>query len=111
MPTAYPTDACLLFRVAISRCAFDRPITVIVGENGVGKSTLLEGIAVLAGSRRERRRGQAMRAVDNQPGEEVGGGSLATALKASWLPKDRSGAGSFARSFSRYARYLDDAGH
>ena len=28
---------------------FDRPITIIVGENGTGKSTLLEGIAVLAG--------------------------------------------------------------
>jgi ABC-type hemin transport system ATPase subunit len=29
--------------------SFDRPITIIVGENGTGKSTLLEGIAVLAG--------------------------------------------------------------
>jgi hypothetical protein len=28
---------------------FDRPITIIAGENGVGKSTLLKGIAVLAG--------------------------------------------------------------
>ena len=28
---------------------FDRAITIIVGENGTGKSTLLEGIAVLAG--------------------------------------------------------------
>jgi hypothetical protein len=28
---------------------FDRPITIIAGENGTGKSTLLEGIAVLAG--------------------------------------------------------------
>src|SRR5260370_42501630 len=29
--------------------SLDRPITIIVGENGTGKSTLLEGIAVLAG--------------------------------------------------------------
>ena len=29
--------------------SFDRPVTIIVGEDGVGKSTLLEGIAVLAG--------------------------------------------------------------
>jgi predicted ATPase len=29
--------------------SFDRSITIIVGENGTGKSTLLEGIAVLAG--------------------------------------------------------------
>jgi predicted ATPase len=29
--------------------SFDRSITIIAGENGTGKSTLLEGIAVLAG--------------------------------------------------------------
>jgi predicted ATPase len=29
--------------------AFDKAITIIVGENGTGKSTLLEGIAVMAG--------------------------------------------------------------
>ncbi len=29
--------------------SFDRAITIIVGENGTGKSTLLEGIAALAG--------------------------------------------------------------
>ena len=28
---------------------FDRAITIIVGENGTGKSSLLEGIAALAG--------------------------------------------------------------
>ena len=31
------------------RAEFRSPITIIVGENGTGKSTLLEGIAVLAG--------------------------------------------------------------
>ena len=29
--------------------AFDRPVTFLVGENGTGKSTLLEGIAVACG--------------------------------------------------------------
>jgi predicted ATPase len=29
---------------------FQRPITIIVGENGTGKSTLLEAIAIQAGS-------------------------------------------------------------
>ena len=28
---------------------FERPITIIVGENGTGKSTLLEGLAVQCG--------------------------------------------------------------
>lgn len=45
--TLYPF--CLpLFRDPGFELAFDRPVTIIVGENGTGKSTLLEGIAVLA---------------------------------------------------------------
>lgn len=45
---AYPW--CLpLFRSGEFEIGFDRPITIIAGENGVGKSTLIEGIAVLAG--------------------------------------------------------------
>jgi hypothetical protein len=44
---AYPF--CLPFLSDDFELAFDRPITIIVGENGTGKSTLLEGIAVLAG--------------------------------------------------------------
>jgi predicted ATPase len=45
--TAYPF--CLPFLRDDFDLSFDRPITIIVGENGTGKSTLLEGIAVLAG--------------------------------------------------------------
>jgi len=44
---AYPF--CLPFLRDEFELNFDRPITIIVGENGTGKSTLLEGIAVLAG--------------------------------------------------------------
>src|SRR5262249_7964399 len=44
---AYPY--CLPFLSDEFELSFDRPITIIVGENGTGKSTLLEGIAVLAG--------------------------------------------------------------
>ena len=44
---AYPF--CLPFLRDEFELDFDRPITIIVGENGTGKSTLLEGIAVLAG--------------------------------------------------------------
>src|SRR5258708_12889736 len=44
---AYPF--CLPFLHDDFEVSFDRPITIIVGENGTGKSTLLEGIAVLAG--------------------------------------------------------------
>ena len=44
---AYPF--CLPFLQGDFEQEFDRPVTIIVGENGTGKSTLLEGIAVLAG--------------------------------------------------------------
>jgi predicted ATPase len=42
---AYPF--CLPFLKNEFELSFDRPITIIAGENGTGKSTLLEGIAVL----------------------------------------------------------------
>ena len=46
-PAAYPF--CLPFLQTEFELSFERAITIIVGENGTGKSTLLEGIAVLAG--------------------------------------------------------------
>jgi len=45
---AYPF--CLPFLRDDFELDFDRPITIIVGENGTGKSTLLEGIADNRGS-------------------------------------------------------------
>src|ERR1700744_3570645 len=48
---------------------FDRAITIIVGENGTGKSTLLEGIAVLAGFD-EAGGGKGHRPVDHSEGIE-----------------------------------------
>ena len=44
---AYPF--CLPYLQDDFELSFDRSITIIVGENGTGKSTFLEGIAVLAG--------------------------------------------------------------
>jgi hypothetical protein len=46
-PAAYPF--CLPFLRDGLDVAFEEAITIIVGENGTGKSTLLEGIAALAG--------------------------------------------------------------
>ena len=88
--------------------SFDKAITIIVGENGTGKSTLLEGIAVLAGLRRSRRR-QGL--YDGRPfgRAEKMGGRLSTALRASWLPKITGGGWFFrAESFFSVARYLDE---
>ena len=87
---------------------FDTPVTIMVGENGVGKSTLLEGIAVLAGFD-EGGGGPGYRAIDHSRAIELGGGTLAGALRASWLPKIGQGWFFRAESFFSVARYLDEA--
>ena len=88
--------------------SFDRAITIIVGENGTGKSTLLEGIAVLAGYD-EAGGGKGYMTVDHSGALEKMGGQLSTALRASWLPKITNGGWFFrAESFFSVARYLDE---
>jgi predicted ATPase len=86
---------------------FDRAITIIVGENGTGKSTLLEGIAALAGYD-EAGGGKGYRPVDHSQALEKMGGQLAKALRASWLPKITDGWFFRAESFFTVARYLDE---
>lgn len=98
-----------LFRSGHFELAFDNPVTIIAGENGVGKSTLLEGIAVLTGFN-EAGGGSHSVGVDSSTAKEVGGGELARALKASWLPKVGRGWFFRAESFFAIARNLDAAG-
>jgi predicted ATPase len=86
--------------------SFDRAITIIVGENGTGKSTLLEGIAVLAGYD-EAGGGKGYATVDHSWALEKMGGALSTGLRASWLPKVTNGWFFRAESFFSVARYLD----
>ena len=87
---------------------FDKAITIIVGENGTGKSTLLEGIAVLAGYD-EAGGGKGYMPVDHSRAQEKMGGSLSSALRASWLPRITNGWFFRAESFFSIARYLDKA--
>src|SRR5690242_13658258 len=105
-PDAYPF--CLPFLQKEFDLGFDRAITIIVGENGTGKSTLLEGIAALAGYD-EAGGGKGYRPVDHSQALEVMGGSLSQALRASWLPKITAGWFFRAESFFSVARYLDEA--
>jgi predicted ATPase len=105
-PDAYPF--CLPFLEKDFALEFDRAVTIIVGENGTGKSTLLEGIAVLAGYD-EAGGGKGYRPVDHSQAIEAMGGTLSTALRASWLPKITNGWFFKAESFFSVARYLDDA--
>ena len=87
--------------------SFDKAITIIVGENGTGKSTLLEGIAVLAGYD-EAGGGKGYMTVDHSWALEKMGGQLSSALRASWLPKITNGWFFRAESFFSVARYLDE---
>lgn len=103
---AYPF--CLPFLNSDFELDFERPITIIVGENGTGKSTLLEGIAALAGYN-EAGGGKGYRPVDHSRAIEAMGGRLAQALRASWLPKITNGWFFRAESFFSVARYLDEA--
>jgi predicted ATPase len=101
---AYPF--CLPFLRDDFEQDFDRAITIIVGENGTGKSTLLEGIAVLAGYD-ESGGGKGYRPVDHSDALEEMGGQLSSALRASWLPKITNGWFFRAESFFSVARYQD----
>src|SRR4249920_3252977 len=103
---AYPF--CLPFLAKDFELGFDRAITIIVGENGTGKSTLLEGIAALAGYD-EAGGGKGYMPVDHSRAIEAMGGRLSQALRASWLPKVTNGWFFRAESFFSVARYLDEA--
>src|SRR5664279_5379876 len=101
---AYPF--CLPFLRDAFELDFDRPITIIAGENGTGKSTLLEGIAVLSGYD-EAGGAKGYRPVDHSGAIEAMGGTLSQALRASWLPRITNGWFFRAESFFSVARYLD----
>jgi len=101
---AYPF--CLPFLHDDFELSFDRSITIIAGENGTGKSTLLEGIAVLAGYD-EAGGGKGYMPVDHSNAIEAMGGKLSSAFRASWLPKVTNGWFFRAESFFSVARYLD----
>ena len=104
---AYPF--CLPFLRDDFELAFDRAITIIAGENGTGKSTLLEGIAVLTGFD-EAGGAKGHRPVDHSNALEVMGGELSEALRAGWLPKITHGWFFRAETFFTVARYLDEVG-
>lgn len=83
---------------------FERPITFFVGDNGTGKSTLLEAIAKhcglgLGGGNRDH---QFSGGAHDQP--------LAEALRLSWLPKISEGFFLRAESFFNFATYIDAVG-
>lgn len=103
---AYPF--CLPFLHDDFELEFDAPVTIIVGENGVGKSTLIEAIAAIVGFD-DAGGAKGYRPVDHSSALEKSGNMLATALKTAWRPKLGSGWFFKAETFFSVARYLDDA--
>lgn len=97
-----------LFSSGVFELAFTTPITIIVGENGTGKSTLLEAIGALAGYD-EAGGGKGYRPVDHTNAVDRSGAALARALRAHWLPKVTAGWFFRAESFYSVARYLDES--
>jgi predicted ATPase len=80
---------------------FTNPVTVLVGENGTGKSSLLEAIARKAGFNP---RGGSR---DNFYGGESDESGLAAAFTAEWLPKVTSGFFFRAESFFNFVTYVE----
>jgi predicted ATPase len=84
--------------------SFDRPITFFVGDNGTGKSTLLEAIAKHCGFNL----GGGSR--DNAYATDAADMPLAEALRFSWLPKVTNGFFLRAESYFNFASYIDAIG-
>ncbi|SRR5579875_14357 len=85
------------------RIDFTQPITFLVGENGTGKSTLLEAIAVQSGFSRG---GGARDHRIAAPGDDT----LHRSLRLAWRPKAPHGVFFRAESFFDLANYLDREG-
>jgi predicted ATPase len=106
-PDGYPFDLPILQEGRLE-IAFDKRVTILVGENGTGKSTLLEAIAhqsgfnVFGGNRNHGYRPEKSGAVDVAP--------LSKALRLSWLPRMATGFFLRAESFFDFATYLDGGG-
>lgn len=83
---------------------FERPVTIIVGENGTGKSTLLEGVAAQCGFNLSG--GNRNHLYDGAHNESP----LSGALRLSWLPKVTTGFFMRAESFFNFGRYIDEVG-
>lgn len=87
---------------------FTTPVTTIVGENGTGKSTLIEAVAAMCGFD-EAGGGKGYMPVDHSRAVDRSGAILASVLRGAWLPKVTAGWFFRAESFFSVARFLDEA--
>jgi predicted ATPase len=82
---------------------FTGPVTFFVGENGTGKSTLLEAIAELCGFNPQ----GGSRDHHYRHGDGTDAHALAPALRPAWLPKVSNGFFFRAESFFNFATHLE----
>ncbi|MDV7341854.1 AAA family ATPase [Terasakiella sp. A23] len=82
---------------------FTTPITFFVGENGSGKSTIMEAIAELCGFHKSG--GSHMHHLYNS--DDGVQSALRNTLRPSWLPKVNQGYFFRSESFFNVARYID----
>lgn len=80
------------------------PVTFLVGENGTGKSTLLEGLAWACGF------GAQGGAKDNSFAEGADGHGLGRALRLTWRQRVADGFFLRAETFFNFAAYLESVG-
>jgi predicted ATPase len=91
----------------LSRIDFPSQVTFFIGENGTGKSTILEAIALNVGFGKE----GGSKNIHFQTAEEGiydGVEKLSKYMKLSWRKKTRSGYFFRAESFFTVANYIDD---
>ena len=100
----FPFNA-LGFLTADFTLTFDTPITFFVGENGSGKSTVLEAIAGLCGFHES---GGSNDHINYQSSDHTAS-ALKRALRPSWLPKVSKGFFFRSESFFNLANYIDQA--
>jgi predicted ATPase len=103
----YPLNLPLVANAGLD-IRFDNAVTIIVGENGSGKSTILEAIGHACGFS-DKGGAQGMGAVGDSAASGRDGGDLGQLLRTSWLPQVRNGWFFRAETFFDVARYLDEA--
>lgn len=84
--------------------AFRKPVTIFIGENGTGKSTLLEAIAHQCGFNPSG--GSRNHAYDSESNEAAR--ALNESMRLGWLPRVTKGFFMRAESFSEFAKYVDE---
>jgi len=95
-PLNIPSIAAASFEIE-----FTHPVTIIVGQNGSGKSTILEAIAALCGF------GKLGGSKDYDLGE-ARDEHLSQFLRASWLPKVTRGFYTRAETISSFIKQIED---